>query len=122
VTKYDCNFAVKSGGHALFAGASNAIGGVTIDMRKFKEIKVSEDRKTVRLGTGNNWGEVYAELEPMGLMVLGGRVGILGVGGFLLGGMVICFSWKMHLLSFTNQTKAEFLFYQEDTVGHQTKS
>jgi FAD/FMN-containing dehydrogenase len=45
VTKYDCNFAVKSGGHAMFEGASNAICGVTIDMRKFKDITVSQDRK-----------------------------------------------------------------------------
>ncbi|CAG8980738.1 hypothetical protein HYALB_00012936 [Hymenoscyphus albidus] len=42
VRKYQCHFAVKSGGHAMFKGASNAEGGVTIDM-----IKVNNDRKTV---------------------------------------------------------------------------
>jgi hypothetical protein len=71
----------------MFPGASNSIGGVTIDMRYFNEITISENRKVTRLGTGNNWGRVYAKLEPMGLVVLGGRVSVVGVGGFLLGGM-----------------------------------
>jgi hypothetical protein len=43
----------------------------------------------VRLGTGKNRGQVYTNLEPKGLMVLGGRVSVVGVGGFLLGGKLV---------------------------------
>jgi FAD/FMN-containing dehydrogenase len=73
----------------MFAGASNAHAGVTIDMRFFDEISVNEDRKVTRIGTGNRWGRVYEVLEPMGLTVLGGRVSIVGVGGYLLGGKLL---------------------------------
>lgn len=31
-------------------------------------------------------GEVYKQLEPEGLTVVGGRVSDVGVGGFMLGG------------------------------------
>jgi FAD/FMN-containing dehydrogenase len=48
-----CIFAVKSGGHGMFAGASNAPGDVTIDLRYLDDVSVAEDRKTVTLGLGN---------------------------------------------------------------------
>jgi len=66
ISKHSCHFAIKSGGHSMFAGASNADGGIT---------------------TANRWGDVYGVLEPLGLVVVGGRVGHVGVGGFTLGGM-----------------------------------
>jgi FAD/FMN-containing dehydrogenase len=48
-----CIFAVKSGDHGIFACASNAPGGVTIDLRYLDDVSVAEDRKTVALGLGN---------------------------------------------------------------------
>jgi hypothetical protein len=42
--------------------------------------------RVTRLGPGNTWTHVYKYLEPMGLSVVGGRVGSVGVGGFLVGG------------------------------------
>ena len=86
IGKYECHFAVKSGGHARSARQSNADGGITIDLKHLNGIEVSEDKKTTRVGTGKRWGEVYEFLEPMGLSVVGGRVRDVGVGGFLLGG------------------------------------
>lgn len=70
----------------MFKDASNADGGVTIDLVNLNHIEVSEDQKTVRVGPGNRWGKVYEKLEPMGLVVVGGRVDHVGVGGFMLGG------------------------------------
>jgi FAD/FMN-containing dehydrogenase len=81
-----CIFAVKSGGHGMFAGASNTPGGVTIDLRYMDDVSVAEDRKTVALGPGNKRGGVYKALEPFGLTVAGGRDDSVGVGGFLLRG------------------------------------
>jgi FAD/FMN-containing dehydrogenase len=83
-----CHFAIKSGGHSRFKGASNAEGGVTIDLVRLNNIKLSADKKSVTIGAGLRWAEVYRSLETEGLTVLGGRVSTVGVGGILLGGKV----------------------------------
>jgi FAD/FMN-containing dehydrogenase len=70
----------------MFAGASNAPGGITIDLRYLNGIELSEDQETASIGPGNKWGDVYEVLEPKGLTVVGGRVSHVGVGGFMLGG------------------------------------
>lgn len=92
VTK--CKFAVKSGGHAAFAGASNIQDGITFDLAKLNEIEVSKDKKSVSVGAGNVWYDVYQKLTPMNLTVLGGRVSAIGVGGLTLGGGVSFFSTR----------------------------
>lgn len=84
--QYSCHFAIKSGGHAMFKGASNSNGGITIDLAKINGIEVSQDRGTTKVGTGARWGKVYEVIEPQGLTVVGGRDANVGVGGFLLGG------------------------------------
>lgn len=86
IRRTNCLFAVKSGGHASFAGASNIHGGITIDLVKLNTIQVSSDRKTTRLGSGTHWSSVYSRLETLGLAVTGGRNGDIGVGGLTLGG------------------------------------
>jgi FAD/FMN-containing dehydrogenase len=86
ISKHSCHFAIKSGGHAMFPGASNADGGITIDLKHLNGMELSEDLATARIGPGNRWGAVYEVLEPLGLTVVGGRVGHVGVGGFMLGG------------------------------------
>lgn len=90
VTK--CPFAVKSGGHAPFAGSSNIDGGITIDLARMKEVTVSADKKEVALGAGNVWYDVYTHLAPYNLTVIGGRVSAIGVGGLTLGGGISFFS------------------------------
>lgn len=88
ITKFfKCPFAVKSGGHAAFANASNIEGGLTIDLARLNRIQVSPDNTTTQLGAGNRWGDVYSHLDPLGLSVVGGRVADIGVGGLTLGGM-----------------------------------
>jgi FAD/FMN-containing dehydrogenase len=69
-----CPFAVKSGGHAAFAGASNIKGGITVALEKMKGIELSEDKKIASIGPGNLWFDVYTALEPHNLSVIGGRV------------------------------------------------
>lgn len=81
-----CKFAVKSGGHAAFAGASNIGNGLTIDLVNLNQISVSADKKETSMGTGLVWFDVYSFLEPQGLTVIGGRVSAIGVGGLTLGG------------------------------------
>jgi len=88
VTKFfGCQFAVKSGGHAAFVGASNIQGGLTIDLANLNQVQVSKDRTLTQVGAGNRWVDVYSQLDPLGLSVIGGRVADIGVGGLTLGGM-----------------------------------
>ena len=83
---FECPFAVKSGGHAAFEGASNIDGGLTIDLTNLNIIQVSNDNTLTQVGAGNRWIEVYMHLDPLQLSVIGGRVSDIGVGGLTLGG------------------------------------
>ncbi|KAI0133500.1 hypothetical protein BJ170DRAFT_715547 [Xylariales sp. AK1849] len=85
-------FAVKAGGHASFAGASSAQSGITVSLQYLNEISVSDDRRTVVVGAGSRWRDVYAALETHGLTVVGGRDADVGVGGLVLGGGMSFFS------------------------------
>jgi FAD/FMN-containing dehydrogenase len=81
-----CPFAIKSGGHAAFAGASNIQGGVTINFAKLGDVVLSSEKNIASVGPGNTWFDVYKALEPENLTVIGGRVAAIGVGGLTLGG------------------------------------
>ncbi|CAI4215036.1 unnamed protein product [Parascedosporium putredinis] len=84
----------SSGGHTAFAGASNAQGGVTLDLRNLNKIVVSGDHETVSVGPGNRWIEISTVLEPLGLAVVGGRAADVGVSGLILGGGISYFSGR----------------------------
>lgn len=89
-----CKFAVKSGGHGAFSGASNINGGVTVDLKNLNQITLSRDQKVTLVGAGNTWHRVYNYLDPRGLTVVGGRVSDIGVGGLTLGGGISFFSGR----------------------------
>lgn len=55
-------------------------------MRQFSKIKYDAKSKTVVLGAGLVWDDVYEALMAHNVSVLGGRVSGVGVAGFLLGG------------------------------------
>lgn len=61
-------------------------GGVVISLSKFTQLDVSEDKKTVDVGLGLRWLDVYKGLDAYGIAVPGGRVPPVGVPGLLLGG------------------------------------
>ncbi|EEY16475.1 FAD binding domain-containing protein [Verticillium alfalfae VaMs.102] len=87
-----CPFAVKSGGHAAFAGASSIEGGITVSLEKINQVTLSSDKKTVLIGAGNQWSDVYRKLSKSDVAVTGGRVSSVGVGGLSLGGGISFFS------------------------------
>jgi FAD/FMN-containing dehydrogenase len=49
-------------------------------------VHLGDNNKTVSVGAGARWGEVYAKLEPLDLTVAGSRTATDGVGVFVLGG------------------------------------
>lgn len=78
---------VKGGGHAFNVGSSSTTG-VHISMAKFSGLEYDAGSNTVTIGTGLTWDQVYTELEPLGVMVTGGRIN--GVGKYLLWNIASC--------------------------------
>lgn len=98
ISDANTSFAISSGGHTSNTGFSNVQGGVTIDLSLLNRVQVSEDRKSVWIGPGAKWGDVYRDLEPERLTVAGARVSDVGVGGFVLGGGI---SWYGNQVGFS---------------------
>ena len=67
-------------------GTSSTDGGVLIDLASISQVDISKDQKSVVVGAGAQWIDVYQPLEKHGLSVVGGRVADVGVGGLLTGG------------------------------------
>lgn len=89
----DVPFAVRGGGHMPVAGSANIdSGGILLSSANLDQLILSEDHTTVSVGPGNHWVSVYDYLEPYGLSVAGGRMGVVGVPGFLLGGGISFFA------------------------------
>lgn len=86
-------FTVKSGGHTAFLG-SNIQDGVTIDLVRLGQVTVSPDQQTTSIGPGVRWTQVAETLDPLGLVVIGGRIGDVGVSGLTLGGGISYFSGR----------------------------
>ena len=76
--------AIRGGGHSV-AGFSSVDGGVVLDLRSMRGIRVDPERRTVRAQAGLNWGDLDRETQAFGLAVTGGRVTTTGVVGFTLG-------------------------------------
>ncbi|KAI1412613.1 FAD-binding domain-containing protein [Hypoxylon sp. FL1857] len=82
-----CKFAIRSGGHMSWIGAGNNIDdGVTIDFGLMAKTTYDPETGLALLQPGGRWRDVYADVEKHGVMVAGGREGMVGVGGFLTGG------------------------------------
>lgn len=82
-------------------GASNiGSSGFTIDLGALNHVQMSEGRDIVSVASGSRWTDVYNELSPYNLTVVGGRSAGVGVGGFL-----------SHV-SFLLCTKTGLIFYQ----------
>jgi FAD/FMN-containing dehydrogenase len=79
-------FAIKGAGHNPNQGWASIADAPVISTRNFNHVIYDNKTNTVRVGSGNRWVNVIEALESLGLTVSGGRVGDVGVGGYLLGG------------------------------------
>ncbi|EPE31845.1 FAD-binding protein [Glarea lozoyensis ATCC 20868] len=94
IREHNATFAIRSGGHALNAGAANIENGVTINLRAMNALTTDAAGARVYIGPGLKWTEIYARLDRLGLVIPGGRDGDVGVGGLLTGGGISFFSGR----------------------------
>ena len=87
-----CKFAIRSGGHTPYAGASNIEDGVTIDLQYISAVQYDAKNSLVKVGPGARWNDVFTTLEPLGVITTGGRSSTVGVGGLTLGGGISYFT------------------------------
>ncbi|KAK7034663.1 hypothetical protein VNI00_012305 [Paramarasmius palmivorus] len=94
LNEHNTPFAVRSGGHGVWAGQSNVEGGVVVDLANLRDIQVDLGQSLVKLQPGATWEEVFKVLDPQNITVAAGRVSSVGVGGFLMGGGVSFISYE----------------------------
>jgi FAD/FMN-containing dehydrogenase len=75
--------AVRSGGHS-YAGYSTVSGGVVVDLRRLRGVRVSSGH--VRVGGGAQLIDVHAQLARHGGMLPTGSCPSVGIGGLTQGG------------------------------------
>jgi len=76
---------VRGGGHDV-AGNGAIDGGIVLDMRLMKGIRVKPGRREVRAQAGLTWGELEHDTEAFGLFPVGGQCSTTGIVGVTLGG------------------------------------
>ncbi|KAF2021862.1 FAD-binding domain-containing protein [Aaosphaeria arxii CBS 175.79] len=75
-----------SGGHNPNAGFASIDGGPLISTKYLNEVSLDRASMTVRVGPGNDWEDIHKVLDGTGVDVVGGRIGEVGVGGYVIGG------------------------------------
>src|SRR5215211_857523 len=93
----DLPLAVRAGGHS-FPGQSVCDGGVVLDLRPMKAIRVDPDARTVTARAGVLLGELDRATQEFGLVVPAGIVTHTGVSGLTLGGGI---GWVMRKYGLT---------------------
>jgi hypothetical protein len=83
--KHDLLVAVRGGGHSI-AGFATCDGGLVIDLRKMKAIRVDPEQKTVRAQSGCTWEDLNHATHAFGLATTGGIISTTGIAGLTLGG------------------------------------
>lgn len=86
-------FAMRGGGHMPIGDFNNINStGVLLSSSGFKQLELEDDGESVYVGPSNHWQDVSKYLEPYGKVVVGGRLGIVGIPGFVTGGGISFFS------------------------------
>ncbi|KAK4502960.1 hypothetical protein PRZ48_006387 [Zasmidium cellare] len=110
-------FAMRGGGHMPIADAANINAtGVLISSTNLLTLELSEDQSYVSVGPGPRWADVYTYLNGTGLVVVGGRLGPVGVPGLLLGGGISLYSYNRGLASAGGKIRAYECVLADGTI------
>ncbi|PYH94157.1 FAD dependent oxidoreductase [Aspergillus ellipticus CBS 707.79] len=85
-TDVDTFFAVKSGGHMPNNGFASIQDGLLISTKNLDQVIYDPHNQTALIGPGLSWEEAQNGLNGTGRTIVGGRLGGVGVGGYMLGG------------------------------------
>lgn len=85
VRTHDLLLAVRGGGHSA-PGFGTCDGGLVLDLRKMRGIRVDPERQTARAEGGCTWGDFNHATYAFGLATTGGIVSTTGIAGLTLGG------------------------------------
>jgi FAD/FMN-containing dehydrogenase len=80
------NCAIRGAGQQPLPGCANVNEGITLDLSLLNSITLTKGNSVVQLGAGVRWGDVYKQLDPLGISVTGSRSALGGVGGLALAG------------------------------------
>ncbi|QPC78028.1 hypothetical protein HYE68_008780 [Fusarium pseudograminearum] len=87
LNKYpDVKFAAKSGGHDPNPGHATAGDGILISLAEMIGAVYDAEKKVAYVKPGGEWNDVISDLNKDGVAIVGGRLGLVGVGGLLTGG------------------------------------
>ena len=76
---------VRSGGHS-YAGYSTRAGGMVLDLRNLRGVRVDTRNRIATVGAGSQLIDVYAALAAHGLTIPAGSCPSVGIAGHALGG------------------------------------
>lgn len=85
-------FAVKSGGHMPNNGFASIQDGILVSTKELNQVVYHEEDKTADIGPGLSWEDAQKALDKDGhaRTIVGGRMGGVGIGGYMLGGLSTC--------------------------------
>jgi FAD/FMN-containing dehydrogenase len=84
--KKDVSFTVKSGGHSPNVGDATVKDGVLIAMRYLNGTVYDKEKSLAYVKPGGHWWDVMKAMEGTGQAVVAGRLGVVGIGGYLTQG------------------------------------
>ncbi|OAA53694.1 FAD-binding, type 2 [Cordyceps fumosorosea ARSEF 2679] len=85
ITRRQCPFGVRAGGHSAWKGSNGVKDGITVDFSHMNATTFDPERRIAAIQPGARWGSVYETLHPHNVTVVGARTSVVGVGGFTTG-------------------------------------
>ncbi|KAJ6480860.1 hypothetical protein C8R45DRAFT_831644 [Mycena sanguinolenta] len=83
----EADYAVQAGGHSMMQNWKPSRTACSSPFAHMKNISYDSEQESVTLQPGLRWNETLTYLEPFGVAVSGGRVGDVGTGLLLGGGL-----------------------------------